>query len=188
MFFMGQEWRATAPFNYFTDHSDPSVIEGVLEGYKKEFAHFVEQGLLRSPQDPQVFLDCQLDYPPLETLAQTPLWQYLRELLKLRRHIPALHNCRKDLTHVQCHEEKAVITAHRRDLAGSEVLLITHLSAFSATHEIPFNPGQWHLITCSLTDEGKPNRAPFPNQITATESRHRTPIDFPGWTAALYGR
>src|SRR5271157_2835029 len=39
MLFMGQEWAASSPFLYFTDHHD-ELGKGVTEGRRKEFADF----------------------------------------------------------------------------------------------------------------------------------------------------
>src|SRR5699024_165746 len=38
MLFMGQEWAASTPWQYFTDHQDPALAEAVQQGRQREFA------------------------------------------------------------------------------------------------------------------------------------------------------
>ena len=40
MLFQGEEWGASAPFLYFTDHPEPDLGKAVREGRRKEFAAF----------------------------------------------------------------------------------------------------------------------------------------------------
>ena len=38
MLFMGEEWGASTPWQYFTDHTDPGIAEAVRRGRRDEFA------------------------------------------------------------------------------------------------------------------------------------------------------
>jgi maltooligosyltrehalose trehalohydrolase len=52
---MGQEWEASAPFLYFTDH-DEDLGKIVTEGRRREFRHFlafVEPEARKKIPDPQ---------------------------------------------------------------------------------------------------------------------------------------
>src|SRR5207302_10019881 len=40
MLFQGEEWAASTPFLYFTDHRDPALAAAVRQGRRKEFAAF----------------------------------------------------------------------------------------------------------------------------------------------------
>jgi maltooligosyltrehalose trehalohydrolase len=40
MLFQGEEWGATSPFLYFTDHEDPELARNVREGRRREFSAF----------------------------------------------------------------------------------------------------------------------------------------------------
>ena len=40
LLFQGEEWGASTPFLYFTDHEDPELGHAVSEGRRREFAHF----------------------------------------------------------------------------------------------------------------------------------------------------
>ena len=40
MLFMGEEWAASTPWQYFTDHTDPELARAVAAGRRAEFAAF----------------------------------------------------------------------------------------------------------------------------------------------------
>lgn len=40
LLFQGEEWGASSPFRYFTDHQDPALGRAVSEGRRQEFAAF----------------------------------------------------------------------------------------------------------------------------------------------------
>ncbi|MGP4111253.1 malto-oligosyltrehalose trehalohydrolase [Streptomyces sp. 4N509B] len=53
MLFMGEEWGATSPWLYFTDHRDPALAAAVTEGRRREFAsHGWPAEDVPDPQDP----------------------------------------------------------------------------------------------------------------------------------------
>ena len=91
LIFMGEEYNETAPFQYFTDHSDPALIAGVREGRKREFAGFLTPGQeVPDPQDPATFARSKLNQA-LRTSGRHAAHQaFYRELLTLRRALPGL--------------------------------------------------------------------------------------------------
>lgn len=56
MLFMGEEYGETNPFLYFSDFSDPSIIQGVREGRRKD------NGQSTDPQAESTFLSCKLSW------------------------------------------------------------------------------------------------------------------------------
>jgi maltooligosyltrehalose trehalohydrolase len=95
LLFMGQEWAATTPFLYFTDHPE-ALGKLVTEGRRNEFRHFSAfadadaRGRIPDPQEDATFLASRLDWsePSREPHAST-LRLYQR-LLALRRQEPAI--------------------------------------------------------------------------------------------------
>jgi maltooligosyltrehalose trehalohydrolase len=62
LLFMGQEWAASTPFQFFTDHNEelgPSVTAGRKEEFK-DFSGF--DGEVPDPQDPATFERSVLDW------------------------------------------------------------------------------------------------------------------------------
>jgi maltooligosyltrehalose trehalohydrolase len=90
LLFMGDEWAATAPFLYFTDH-EPELGRRVAEGRRAEFARFARFGgearaaTLPDPQALATFTRSRLDWGELERPPHARVLALYRELLRLRR-------------------------------------------------------------------------------------------------------
>ncbi len=63
MLFMGEEWGADTPWQFFTDHTDPGLAEAVSEGRRSEFGGHGWGGAdVPDPQDKETFLRSKLDW------------------------------------------------------------------------------------------------------------------------------
>jgi maltooligosyltrehalose trehalohydrolase len=61
LLFMGEEYGESAPFQFFSDHTDPEIAEATRVGRAREFAHFGGfTGEVPDPQDPATFLASKL--------------------------------------------------------------------------------------------------------------------------------
>jgi len=89
MLFMGQEWAASTPFQFFTDHND-ELGPLVTEGRRKEFASFPEfsdqEALKRvpDPQDPGTFENSKLKWSEFKEGPHGQVLSLYQECLKLR--------------------------------------------------------------------------------------------------------
>ncbi|WP_406246589.1 malto-oligosyltrehalose trehalohydrolase [Streptomyces anulatus] len=114
MLFMGEEWGARTPWQFFTDHTDPELAEAVRNGRRREFgAHGWDQEEIPDPQDPATRDRSCLDWsePGREPHARLLAWY--RELIALRRTLPDLHD--PDLASVKtAFDEDARWLAYRR--------------------------------------------------------------------------
>jgi maltooligosyltrehalose trehalohydrolase len=91
MLFMGEEWNASSPFCYFTDHQDPALGRAVSLGRRHEFAAFgwaLED--IPDPQATETFVASQLVWGELSGPRHARLHAWYRALLALRRSLPAL--------------------------------------------------------------------------------------------------
>ncbi|GAA3486228.1 malto-oligosyltrehalose trehalohydrolase [Streptomyces cremeus] len=91
MLFMGEEWGARTPWQFFTDHTDPELAEAVRTGRRREFAaHGWAAEDIPDPQDPRTRERSCLDWsePDREPHARLLAWH--RELIALRRSHPDL--------------------------------------------------------------------------------------------------
>ncbi|MBN9659547.1 MAG: malto-oligosyltrehalose trehalohydrolase [Acidobacteria bacterium] len=92
LLFMGQEWAATAPFQFFTDHNE-QLGPLVSEGRRREFAHFPEfsdesaRAAIADPQAEETFLRSKLQWAELEQPAHEAILRWYRRLIALRRRI-----------------------------------------------------------------------------------------------------
>lgn len=98
MLFMGEEWGATSPFLYFTDHGDEALGRAVREGRRSEFAAFGwDPKEIPDPQDPATFARSKLDWGELDKEDHANLLDWHRRLIRMRKETPALIDGRLDL-------------------------------------------------------------------------------------------
>ncbi|HYH26125.1 MAG TPA: malto-oligosyltrehalose trehalohydrolase, partial [Blastococcus sp.] len=100
MLFMGEEWGASTPWQFFTSHTDPEIGRATAEGRKGEFAgHGWDADEVPDPQDPETFLRSKLDWSELEKEPHAGLLAVTRALLALRKAHPDLVDA--DLSEVE---------------------------------------------------------------------------------------
>ena len=90
MLFMGEEWGASSPFQYFTDHQDPGLGQAVNRGRRAEFARHGWSASVPDPQDEITFTRSRLDWSELTGPRHAGLLSWYRELIALRRDWPEL--------------------------------------------------------------------------------------------------
>lgn len=91
MVFMGEEWAASTPWQFFTDFPDPELGRAVSEGRRGEFAaHGWSKDEVPDPQDPQTFEASILKWSEIGVGDHRAMLQWYRRLIELRRSEPAL--------------------------------------------------------------------------------------------------
>jgi maltooligosyltrehalose trehalohydrolase len=98
MLFMGEEFAARSPFQFFCDFGG-ELREAVTQGRRREFARFTRfadpamQAAIPDPNAVQTFLISKLDWGSDDDAVQAGWLAYYRYLLKLRHEIimPRLH-------------------------------------------------------------------------------------------------
>ncbi|MDQ4085000.1 MAG: malto-oligosyltrehalose trehalohydrolase [Actinomycetota bacterium] len=86
MLFMGEEWGAATPWQYFTDHPDPALAEAVRHGRRDEFAsHGWDREDVPDPQDPATVQRSRLDWDETGREPHARLLRWYRALIALRR-------------------------------------------------------------------------------------------------------
>jgi maltooligosyltrehalose trehalohydrolase len=93
LLFMGEEYGETNPFPFFSDFQDPTLIDAVREGRKKEFAYFGWKGEVPDPFDPSTRDSAILSWSWTDPDRQRLRTLY-RDLLKLRRDCVVLRDFR----------------------------------------------------------------------------------------------
>ena len=107
MLFMGEEYGETAPFQYFTSHSDPDLIEAVRKGRHEEFDDFDWEGEPPDPHDEETFRRSKLNWQLLERDEHASLRHLYQELLRIRRETPALRRLDLATLEVEADDERA---------------------------------------------------------------------------------
>ncbi|HWI32265.1 MAG TPA: malto-oligosyltrehalose trehalohydrolase [Microbacterium sp.] len=91
MLFMGEEWGASTPWQFFTSHPEPELGRATAEGRIEEFARMGwDRAVVPDPQDPETFLRSKLRWEEAGEGAHARLLAVYRELLGLRRSEPDL--------------------------------------------------------------------------------------------------
>lgn len=87
MFFMGEEFGETRPFQYFISHGDKGLVKAVQEGRKKEFEYFFHEkgGKFPDPQSEETFNRSKLDWNFRKDDQKKTIYNLYKELLRLKK-------------------------------------------------------------------------------------------------------
>jgi maltooligosyltrehalose trehalohydrolase len=130
LLFMGQEWAASSPFQYFTDHYG-DLGEAVSRGRRAEFAAFsafAGSGASNAVPDPQslaTFRRSQLDWDELGREPHRSTWRLYRDVLALRRSEKAL-GVEQEHVRAAPHGDDTVLL-ERSDRRGPRLLVVARL-------------------------------------------------------------
>jgi maltooligosyltrehalose trehalohydrolase len=114
MLFMGEEWGASTPWQYFTDHPEPELGKAVSEGRRSEFAeHGWSADEVPDPQDPSTVARSRLNWDELGEDEHAQLLAWYRALLRLRRAHPDLTDPRLHRTSARYDESARWFVLHR---------------------------------------------------------------------------
>ncbi|OBE92370.1 malto-oligosyltrehalose trehalohydrolase [Mycobacterium sp. 852002-10029_SCH5224772] len=91
MLFMGEEYGASTPFQFFSSHPEPELARATAEGRKAEFAeHGWDADEIPDPQDPETFARSKLNWGEVDAGEHARLRRLYRDLIALRRADPDL--------------------------------------------------------------------------------------------------
>ncbi len=144
LLFMGEEYGETAPFLYFTSHSDHGLIEAVRAGRAAEFAAFPWQGEAPDPQLESTFEACRLNWKLRGQSRHRELLAFYRELLRLRRTLPALQRIDKSASHAEIAQGSDALVLHRKH-SRHPVTAVFNLGPKVARVAFPADSG-WTLL------------------------------------------
>ena len=142
LLFMGEEYGETAPFQYFTSHGDPDLIDAVRRGRREEFAAFRWQGEAPDPQAEETFRRSRLQPELRRDGRHRVLLDWHRELLRLRKTVPSLARPSKECLQVREFEaEKALFVRRWRD--EDAIWMVFNFSDRPVRLELPAPAGTW---------------------------------------------
>lgn len=151
MLFQGEEWAASSPFLYFTDHEDPALAAAVLAGRREDFAGFGwREDQIPDPQAPESFSRSRLDWSERERSPHAELLDWHRRLIGLRREVPGLAaGPVPDVTFD--------VGARWLMVERSGTLLAANLGAEDASLTLPGGERRWRLETASREEIAEPS-------------------------------
>jgi maltooligosyltrehalose trehalohydrolase len=142
LIFMGEEYGETAPFPFFISHSDADLVEAVRRGRREEFAAFHWQGEIPDPQDEATFLQAKLHHDARESDRHRVLYDFYRELFRLRKSIPALADLNKETMNLIGYDNERVLFVHRWSGIAQAIVVENFGRAESIALSIP--AGHWY--------------------------------------------
>ena len=91
MLFAGEEWGASTPFLFFTDHRDDYIADETRNGRRREFAHFGwKADEMVDPQHEDTFMRSKLRWDEASHAPHAALLAWHRQLIALRHAEPEL--------------------------------------------------------------------------------------------------
>jgi maltooligosyltrehalose trehalohydrolase len=182
LLFMGEEYGETAPFLYFVSHEDPQLVESVRRGRREKFAAFGWQNEAPDPLAESTFVASRLNPGLAASGRHRALYEFCRELLRLRREVPALASL--DRTRVEVHpfEAERTLAVERRHGDSAALLLLAFTSGVGSIRLRA--QGQWRKALDSAEDRwaGTGHLAPLRLECSTPEA----PITLAGPAALLY--
>ena len=145
MLFMGEEYAETAPFQYFVSHGDSELIEAVRRGRKEEFVKFGWREDFPDPQNESTFLGSKLNWDLQKDGRHRVLWNFYRELLRLRRELPPLARLDKESLEVTTNAHEKVLLVRRWD-ASKQALIVCHFAEVPTELRLPVPSGRWRKL------------------------------------------
>ncbi|MDQ2788483.1 MAG: malto-oligosyltrehalose trehalohydrolase [Actinomycetota bacterium] len=147
MIFMGEEWGAATPFQFFSFMPDEELGAAIRRGRYAEFAeHGWDETDVPDPNDEQTFLRSQLDWSEPGSEPHTTLLRIYRKLIALRRRRPELSDPRLDTLTVDVDEQARTLVLHRGGLR-----VAVNLGAQPATIALDAQPAEVLLASGEAT-------------------------------------
>jgi maltooligosyltrehalose trehalohydrolase len=162
LLFQGEEWGASTPFLYFTDHQDPELGRLVAEGRSKEFSAFRWQGAVPNPQELSTFERSKLIWSELSQPRHAELFDWYRQLIRLKKDRPEMpRESKADAPRPQVNFDEA---AQWLTFVHNGVLVA--LNGLDRAQRVPMPGGEWNLVMRSdsghaLEGDAMPPRSTF---------------------------
>ncbi len=156
MLFMGEEWGAATPWQYFTDHVDDGLSEAVRQGRRREFAAFgFAWDDVPDPQSADTVAASTLRWSEVAEGRHADLYEWYVRLIALRRERPELSA--DDLAAVVVRQPAPWCVIVHRGLYR----VVVNLSADEVTVDLNSDqPLEILLANCSPTRDGDSLRIP----------------------------
>jgi maltooligosyltrehalose trehalohydrolase len=150
LLFMGEEYGETAPFSYFVSHEDPKLIEAVRQGRTSEFKAFEWNGSLPDPESEDTFASSKLNWELQKKDRHRLLWEFHRELFRMRREIPVLASLDLEILDASVLPNGKTLMI-RRGSKGARLIAVLHFAEHAETVAVEIPSGRWQKVLDSAT-------------------------------------
>lgn len=153
MLFMGEEYGEQAPFLYFTSHRGEALVQAVREGRKREFADRFGGHEPPDPQAEETFVRSKLAWPRPDGGQAKALQDLYRELLRLRRDLPAVRSG----TLAPIETDGGCLLGMARGRGAEKAVLLANLSGRPASWTKGLGTGLWSRVLDTSDTAGVPS-------------------------------
>lgn len=180
LLFMGEEYGEEAPFLFFTDFSDPQLRDAVRRGRKEEFRAFDWPGDPPDPNAPDSFQRSTIDWENRSRGKHGVLLDCYRELLRLRRELPALAALDKRRLNVTVSVGQPLILLQRWQ-QESRVLILLNFCRQQVIYPFPEQAETWRKMFDSAAHQWSGPGTTLPERVNGSGEVAVAPV-----SAALY--
>jgi maltooligosyltrehalose trehalohydrolase len=163
LLFMGEEYGETAPFQYFTSHGDPELVEAVRRGRREEFAAFgwEAEKAVPDPQDESTFLRSRPDHSRKSEEPHRTLWRLYQNLIRTRREYDLGDPAPRSVREIG---DSALLVL--RQAERSQQLMIFNFGKSPMPLNLPDIPGPWRMVMNSADASSNSPGYDLPDKIT----------------------
>ncbi|GAB4347742.1 MAG: malto-oligosyltrehalose trehalohydrolase [Candidatus Abyssubacteria bacterium] len=187
LLFMGEEYGEVAPFQYFVSHNDPELVEAVRRGRREEFNAFQWQGEPPDPQSELTFNQCKLNRRLKNDGQHAVLFEFYRELIHLRRTLPALSRLTTEGMEISEHEHQGVLVVTRSN-DSEKVALLFNFKREPARVEIDLQPGAWVKLFDSAEQRWFGPGATVQEKLISRRPPNEAKISLPPLSVVLFAK
>ncbi len=148
---MGEEYGEKTPFQYFVSFSDEKLVEAVRKGRQEEFRAFEWKDEVPDPQAESAFLNSKINTQLRQRGQHKILFNFYKDLISLRKKMPALNNLLKENMEVSAPEEKILFV--RRWFGEDDIFCVYNFDGRIADIMITLPFGTWTKILDSSSKE-----------------------------------
>lgn len=132
MLFMGEEWGATTPFCFFSDHQEPELALATSSGRLREFARMGwDESKVPDPQAEDTFLASKLDWTEREASPHRELWDFTKALIAFRAARPEFANPWRESRDIEARADEELFIVRTSTLS-----LVANFSADERTVDV----------------------------------------------------
>jgi len=182
LLFMGEEYAEESPFLYFVSHSDKDLIEAVRKGRAEEFNSFNWGGKIPDPESSETFEKSKINREKRNGGKYKVMLEFYKQLLKLRKAIPALTDPDRKLTKVEIADGKKLVLL-KKGRSENMIICVFNFSDKDTTFTTEEVSSGWKKLIDSSDEKWSGPGSSSPENIKGKTTLTVKPMSF-----ILYGK
>ena len=166
LLFMGEEYGEVAPFQYFISTGDPELADAVRRGRREEFAGFGGRAEPPDPQSEETFQRSRLNHSLRQQEPHRVLWDFYRELLRVRRIFAGFAGPDEVEREVRVYEKERALMV-RGPGREVETALLLNFGGQPAPLSFSWPEGRWEKVLDSAEGRWRGPGSPAPAAVQA---------------------